>query len=140
MLTPILQEKISKISKMELSKNILIDEYNSVGAALYSCYKYNLLTIKDFKSIKAFNSFPIKIDIGNGKKKNWISSKQQLPFIYTFKIIFQNKNIDIKFYSNDNGNKPTYIYSLLNSFIDNICRTLRKNELETTFEINEGGV
>ena len=45
MLTPILQDIIYKISKIELSKNILIDESNSVGAALYSNYKYNIFSL-----------------------------------------------------------------------------------------------
>ena len=125
MLTPILQEKIYKITNIELSKNILIDECNSVGAALYSSYKYNLFPVKDFNSIKSLCPSSIQIDIGDGKKKTLISSKKELPCNSKFKVNIENKNFDIKFYTYDDTNNPFCIYSLDMNKITIICNAYK---------------
>ncbi len=140
MLTPIFQKIIYDISKIELSKNLLIDECNSVGAALYSTYKYKLFPIKDFKSIKSLCPSRIQIDLGDGKKKTLISSKTELPYISSFQIKSENNNIEFKFFGIEDINNPFCIYSLDMNKIKIICNSDNIKLLNVFFEVNEGGI
>ena len=54
---PILQEIVKKVTGMEISEKILIDECPSVGAALYGNYKHGTFPINTFKTLHEFNLY-----------------------------------------------------------------------------------
>ena len=56
---PILQSIVKKVSGMEISKKILIDECPSVGAALYGNYIYRNFPINTFKTLYEYNYYKL---------------------------------------------------------------------------------
>ena len=55
--TPKLQEIVKEVTKMDISKKILIDECPSVGAALYGYYKYGNFPINTFENFYEYNYY-----------------------------------------------------------------------------------
>ena len=55
--TPKLQEIVKEVTKMDISKKILIDECPSVGAALYGYYKYGNFPINTFEKFYEYNYY-----------------------------------------------------------------------------------
>ncbi len=55
--TPKLQEIVKEVTKLDISKKILIDECPSVGAALYGYYKYGNFPINTFEKFYEYNYY-----------------------------------------------------------------------------------
>ena len=131
---PILQNIVKKVSGMEISKKILIDECPSVGAALYGNYIHGNFPINTFKTLYEYNNFyPLKININTEPKNDEL-----------------NKNI--KDYYKEIGNNQFYVKipnppkmisiiitkefdnKLIKDFIENLvfykCEIKKLNELK----------
>ena len=136
---PILQSIVKKVSGMEISKKILIDECPSVGAALYGNYKYGNFPINTFKTLYEYNNFyPLKININTEPKNDELNKNikdyykeignnqfyVKIPNYQKMKSIIITKEFD----NNNNNNK------LIKDFIENLvfykCEIKKLNELK----------
>ena len=80
--TPLIENCLTQITKLKLSKTNLVDECTAIGAALFNFYnnwndgKEKNFPIKDFKQIEGYNYGNIYYEIIN---KNSINSNTPLP-------------------------------------------------------------
>ena len=65
MRTPILENTVKEIAKIEMSKTILTDECLSVGCSLYAALLKGTFPIKNFKGIYHLNHYTISSSINN---------------------------------------------------------------------------
>ncbi len=113
MRTPIFQEITEKVFNIKLSKQILIDECTSVGAALYGYYINNKLPINTFKQFYDYNNYTILFDvddkdkniefkkIGNNEEENYIYAKliKDIKMRNNMNFFFKYKKDEIEKFS-----------------------------------------
>jgi molecular chaperone DnaK (HSP70) len=151
MRTPILENAVKDICKIEMSKTILTDECLSVGCSLYGALLKGVFPIKNFKGIYHLNHYSINSSINNGPIEEFISNHYQIPEFKSFtfdKNLMQN-NINVAFYHNKDEIKDySYTESNDNNVLlvayDIICSEIFKkyqniNQLKVTFLIDNIG-
>ena len=151
MRTPILEQTVKEICKIEMSKTILTDECLSVGCSLYGALLKGIFPIKNFKGIYHLNHYSINSSINNAPIEEFISNHYQIPEFKSF--IFDknhmNNNINIAFY---HSNKEINYYMHSEETSDNvlliayeiICSEIFKrypnlNQLKVSFLIDNIG-
>ena len=151
MRTPILEQTVKDICKIEMSKTILTDECLSVGCSLYGALLKGVFPIRNFKGIYHLNHYSINSSINNGTIEEFVSNHYQIPEFKSFtfdKNLMQN-NINIAFYhNNDEIKEYSYTESNDNNVLlvayDIICSEIFKkyqniNQLKVTFLIDNIG-
>ena len=152
MRTPILEQAIKKITKIEMSKTILTDECLAVGCSLYASLLKGCFPIENFKGIYHLNHYSILSSIDNGKIEEFISNHHQIPdfksFIFDKKALNKNK-VNITFYHKKDEIKDYYYTDeksdniLLVSYDIIISEILKKylnvNQLKISFLIDNIG-
>ena len=151
MRTPILENTVKEIAKIEMSKTILTDECLSVGCSLYAALLKGTFPIKNFKGIYHLNHYTISSSINNGPLEEFISNHYQIPEFksFTFDKNIMNNNINITFYHNK---KEINDYSYTEGNDENVllvgydimCSEIFKkyqsiNQLKVTFLIDNIG-
>ena len=151
MRTPILEQTIKEITKIEMSKTILTDECLSVGCSLYGSLLKGCFPIKNFKGIYHLNHYTILNSVNNGKIEEFISNHYQIPEFksFTFDKKALNNKINITFFHNKDEISE-YLYTdektnnvLLISYDIVVSEILKKyqniNQLKITYLIDNLG-
>lgn len=92
MLTPVLQEIVKKISGLEISKGILVDECIAIGCSLYGAIMKGCFPIQNFQGIYHVNNYSIYSSINGNKLTPFVLSQSNIPFIKT--ISYNRKDLN----------------------------------------------
>ena len=80
MRTPILENIVKEITKIEMSKTILTDECIATGCSLYGALLKNCFPIQNFQGIYHLNNYSIHYSINNSPTKILISNQYKIPY------------------------------------------------------------
>ena len=94
MRTPKLQKIIKKISNIDISKTISLDECHSLGALLYATFILDNKKFEKLKSVKSHNMYSINYTLYSKKCKSLILQNDNIPFETKIKYISLSDKID----------------------------------------------
>ena len=105
MRTPCLQEIVKKISGIEISKTIMVDECVAIGCSLYAAIMKGCFPIQNFQGIYHVNNYSIYYRINNSQLMPFVLAQTNIPFIKSIKYTrneIRTNTLNIGFYHDKN--------------------------------------